>query len=156
MTKKVKKEVQIVLAETIPNLGKAGSLVVVRSGFARNYLIPQQKGELATLETINGLETKRKELEVKEKQFIDLCEKNKSILEQTNEFILQKRVGDDNKIFGKITLKQVREIIESKTNIDLNNAIIEIPEIKEIGTFSATVILHPTVKATIKIDILPQ
>ena len=103
MTKKVKKEVQIVLAETIPNLGKAGSLVVVRSGFARNYLIPQQKGELATLETINGLETKRKELEVKEKQFIDLCEKNKSILEQTNEFILQKRVGDDNKIFGKIT-----------------------------------------------------
>lgn len=156
MTKKVKKEVQIVLTETIQNLGKAGSLVVVRSGFARNYLIPQEKGELATLETINTLETKQKELEVKEKQFIDLCEKNKSILEQTNQFIIQKRVGDDNKIFGKITLKQVREIIETKTNIDLNNAIIEIPEIKEIGTFSATVMLHPTVKANIKIDILPQ
>ena len=63
---------------------------------------------------------------------------------------------DDNKIFGKITLKQVREVIESKTNIDLSNAVIEIPEIKEIGTFSATVILHPTVQASVKIEILPQ
>jgi large subunit ribosomal protein L9 len=156
MTKKVRKEVQIVLTETIQNLGKAGSLVVVRSGFARNYLIPKEKGELATSETIKTLEIKQKDLEAKEKQYIDLCLKNKSILEETGQFIIQKRIGDDNKIFGKITLKQVREIIEARTNVDLSNCILEIPEIKEIGIFNVSIILHATVKASINFEILPQ
>lgn len=156
MTKKVRKEVQIVLTQTMQKLGKAGSLVVVRSGYARNFLIPQQKGELATSTAINTLAVKQKELEAKEKAHIDLCLKNKAILEQIGSFIIQKRIGDDNKIFGKITLKQVRETLESKTNLDLNNAGIEIPDIKEIGTFSSTVILHPTIEASIKIEILPQ
>jgi large subunit ribosomal protein L9 len=156
MTKKVRKEVQIVLTETIQNLGKAGSLVIVRSGFARNYLIPQEKGELATPETIKTLETRQKDLEVKEKQYIDLCLKNKTILEEISQFVIQKRIGDDNKIFGKITLKQVKEIIQGRTNLDLTNAVLEIPEIKEIGTFTVNVILHPTVKASINFEILPQ
>jgi large subunit ribosomal protein L9 len=155
MTKKVKKEVQIVLTQTISNLGKVGSLVVVRSGYARNFLIPQAKGELATPEAIKTLETKQKDLEAKEKLYIELCQKNKRILEESGHFIIQKRVGDDNKIFGKITLKQVSEVIETQTNIELSNSLIEIPEIKELGSFSGTVILHPTVKANIKIEILP-
>lgn len=156
MTKKVKKEVQIVLTQTIPDLGKIGSLVIVRSGYARNYLIPQQKGELATPEAVQSLETQKKELEAKEKANIEQCLKNKSTLEQIGQFIIQKRIGEDNKIFGKITVKQVRDLIESKTNINLNNTTIEIPEIKELGTFSITIILATTVKADLKIQILPQ
>jgi large subunit ribosomal protein L9 len=156
MTKKVKKEVQIVLTQTIPDLGKIGSLVIVRSGYARNYLIPQQKGELATPEAVQSLETQQKELEAKEKANIEQCLKNKSTLEQIGQFIIQKRIGEDNKIFGKITVKQVRDLIESKTNMNLNNATIEIPEIKELGTFSMTIILATTVKADLKIQILPQ
>lgn len=156
MTKKVRKEVQIVLTQTMQKLGKPGSLIVVRSGYARNYLIPQQKGELATPGAIKSLETKQKEIEAKEKATIELCKKNKATLEQFGQFIIQKRIGDDNKIFGKITLKQVRDSIESKTNLDLSNVVIEIPEIKELGTFSAAVSFHPSVQANIKIEILPQ
>jgi large subunit ribosomal protein L9 len=156
MTKKVRKEVQIVLTQTIPNLGKAGSLVVVRSGYARNYLIPLEKGELATPIAIKTLEVKQKEIQVKEQAQIENCLKNKAILEQVGQFTIQKRVGEDNKIFGKITLKQVREVLENKTGIDLNDATVELPEIKELGSFSVTVNLHPTIQATIKVDILPQ
>lgn len=156
MTKKVRKEVQIVLTQTIQNLGKAGSLVIVRSGYARNYLIPLQKGELATPAAIQTIEIRQKEIQANESAQIELFLKNKAVIEQIGQFIIQKRIGDDNKIFGKITLKQVREIIEEKTNLDLSDATIEIPEIKELGTFAGTVILHPTVKASIKIEILPQ
>ena len=56
MTKKVRKEVQIVLTQSLQKLGKAGSLIVVRSGYARNYLIPQQKGELATPGAVQAAE----------------------------------------------------------------------------------------------------
>lgn len=156
MTKKVRKEVQIVLTQSLPNVGKAGNLVVVRSGFARNYLLPQKKAELATPEAIQTLEVKQKEIQAKEKEVIDICIKNKTTLEQIGTFIIQKRIGEDNKIFGKITLKQVCETIETKTNIDLSNALIELPEIKELGTYSTVINLHPTVQATIKLEILPQ
>jgi large subunit ribosomal protein L9 len=156
MTKKVRKEVQIVLTKTIQKLGKAGTLIVVKSGFARNYLLPKQFGEVATPTTLQMLEVKQKEIEAKEKTYIDSCLKTKMILEQINQFIIQKRVGEDNKIFGKITVKQVLEVINSQLDIKLTDALIEIPDIKEIGTFSVVVFLHPTVEANIKLEILPQ
>jgi len=156
MTKKVKKEIQIVLTQTIENLGKVGSLVVVKSGYARNYLLPQERAELATPLAIQNLEVKQKELETREKENVDSFLKTKATLEQIGKFIVQKRIGEENKIFGKITLKQLRDIIETKANLNLNNANIEIPEIKELGTFDATVVLHPEVKAQIQLEILPQ
>lgn len=156
MTKKVKKELQIVLTKTTPNLGKLGSLVHVKSGYARNYILPLQLGQLSTSATIKILQRKQKILDAREKLRIEVCLKNKVILEKSHPFTIQKRISEDNKIFGKVTLKQVRTIIESKTNLDLTNTIIEIPEIKEIGTFTINVILHPNVKAQILIEILPQ
>ncbi len=156
MTKKVRKEVQVVIKQSTPNLGKAGNLLVVKSGYARNYLIPHQIAELATQTAIKNLELKQKQFEENEKTQIELCLKNKSILEQVDKFIIQKRIGDNNKIFGKITLKQIRDVIESKTNLDLNKASIDVPEIKELGSYSISVLLHPTVQANLKFDILPQ
>lgn len=156
MTKKVKKEVQIVLTQPIPNLGKLGSLVSVKSGYARNYIIPFHKGLSSTSALVKLIEKKQKTLDSKEKLHIESCLKNKIILEQSYPFIIQKRISEDNKIFGKVTLKQVRTLLESKTNLDFTNTIIELPEIKEIGTFSVNIILHPKVKTEIKIEILPQ
>lgn len=156
MTKKVKKESQIVLTQTIQNLGQVGSLVVVRSGYARNFLIPQAKAELATPVAIQNLEVKQKELETKEKEHIKSCLKTKTDLEQIAKFVIQKRIGEENKIFGKITVKQLRDIIEAKANLNLDKATIEIPEIKELGIYDALIILHPEVKAKIKLEILPQ
>ena len=156
MTKKVRKESQIVLTQTIPNLGKVGSLVVVRSGYARNYLIPQDKAELATPVALQNIEVKQKELKTKEKEHIETCLKTKMVLEQIAKFVIQKRIGEENKIFGKITLKQLRDVIEAKANLTLDNANIEMPEIKELGIYDALIVLHPDVKAQVKLEILPQ
>lgn len=155
MTKKVKKEVQIVLTKTTPNLGKLGSLIHVKSGYARNYILPFQIGQLSTSSTIKMFQRKQKILDAKEKLRVEFCLKNKIILEQNHPFIIEKRISEDNKIFGKVTLKQIRTIIESKTNLDLTNTIFEVPEIKEIGTFTINLILHPNVKTQILIKILP-
>lgn len=156
MTKKVRKEVQIVVKQSTPNLGKVGNLLVVKSGYARNYLIPQQIAELATQKAIKTLELKQKEFKENEKVQIGLAQKKKSILEQVDKFTIQKRIGENNKVFGKITLKQIISVVESKTNLDLNKASIELPEIKELGIYSICVILHPSVKANLNIEILPQ
>lgn len=156
MTKKVKKEIQVVLTKTMPKLGKAGSLLVVRSGFARNYLLPEAIAEIATPETLKMIDVRKKELEDQENKQIESYLNMKAILDQNNPYLIYKRVGDDKKIFGKITLKQVREVLENKTGLTLNDILIEMSDIKELGTFSATVLFHPTVKTNITLEILPQ
>ena len=156
MTKKVRKEVKVVLKQSTANLGKVGNLLVVKSGYARNHLIPQQIAELATQRAIKTLEIKQKELEENEKVQLGLALEKKLVLEQVDKFIIQKRIGENNKVFGKITLKQILTAIESKTNLDLNKATVELPEIKELGIYSISVVLHPTVRANLKIEILPQ
>lgn len=154
MTKKVKKEIQILLKQTHPNLGKSGTLISVKSGYARNYIIPLNLGDLSTSQTLKLLEKKQKQINLKEKQHIDLCLKHKAILQQNHPYVITKRVSEDNKIFGKVTLKQIKNLLESQTNLDLKDIIIEVPEIKKIGSFPILVILHPTVKTEIKIEVI--
>jgi large subunit ribosomal protein L9 len=156
MTKKVKKEVRILLTKTIVNLGKLGSLVSVKSGYARNYILPLHLGELSTVSIMRSIEKKQKSLNSKEKSLVEYYLKNKALIEQSYPFIIYKRINEDNKIFGKVTLKQVRTLLETQTNLNLVDSIIEFAEIKEIGTFPVDIILYPNIKAQIKIEILPQ
>lgn len=154
MTKKVKKEIQILLKQTHPNLGKSGTLISVRSGYARNYIIPLNIGELSTSQTVKLLEKRQKETTIKEKLHIDLCLKYKDILQQNHPYVITKRISEDNKIFGKVTVKQIKTLLEKKTNLDLKETLIEVPEIKKIGSFPITLILHPTVKTEIKVEVI--
>nr|YP_002327493.1 ribosomal protein L9 [Vaucheria litorea]ACF70910.1 ribosomal protein L9 [Vaucheria litorea] len=156
MTKKIKKEVKIILTETTSHLGKVGNLIFVKAGYARNYLVPFNKGKLGTDSRLKLLEKKQKSLDLKEKLNFEICLKNKIFLEQLKQLTIYKRIGENNKIFGKVTLKQVRTEIENKINIDLSNAIIELPEIKEIGIFPITIMLHSNIKVNINLEILPQ
>ena len=156
MTKKIKKEVQVILTKNQEKLGKIDNFIVIKSGYARNYLIPQKIAEIATLAAIKRLKVKQKKLESKEKTFIELCKKNKLALEQIGQFTIQKRISNDNKIFGKITFKQIRNIFEKQINIDLGEIKIKIPEITGLGIFPVEIIFHSTVKAIVQLEILPQ
>jgi large subunit ribosomal protein L9 len=156
MTKKVKKEILVLLKQTHRHLGKSGTLVHVKSGYARNYLVPSNICELSTSQTLKLIEKKQKDMNLREKQNLELSLKNKMVLEKNHPYILTKRVSDDNKIFGKVTLKQVKALIESQTNLDLKEILVELPEIKEIGNFPITLILHPKIKTQINIEVIAQ
>lgn len=156
MTKKTRQEVQVILKEKMPNLGKAGTLLNVRSGYARNYLIPQNLGELATAKAIKAMEFNQQKLELEEKKLIETAFKTKKVLEEINEFYIQKRIGENNKIFGSISGKQVLDLLESQLQLNLKKVFVEIPEIKEVGRFPVTLRLHPSVKAKIVIEIQPK
>jgi large subunit ribosomal protein L9 len=157
MTKKVKKEVQLVLKKAQSNLGKVGNLINVRSGYARNYLIPLNIAELSTLQTIKLMQQKKKNIDSKEMLYVDESLKKKTILEQSFPYLISKRTNQDNKIFGKVTLKQVRMACETKTNLDLTDAIINLPDdIKHIGIFPVTITLHRDITAQINIEVIAQ
>jgi len=156
MTKKTRKEVQLILKKTLPFLGKSGSLVIVKSGYARNYLIPNQLGEIASLQALKSLELQQQKEEKEEKRKVDNCLQKKQVLEEHGLFILKKRTSQGDKIFGKIGSKQILELLETTVNLDLKEAKLRLPEIKELGSYQFNVSLHPKVKVNLSLEILEQ
>lgn len=156
MTKKVKKEVQVILKEKLDNYGQPGNFLKVRAGYARNYLIPQRIANLATPTRLKELILNEKETKKQEEKLIQKYLDQKSILENIGKFQIEKRIGEENKIFGKVTKKQIVEIFEEKTGLDFNSFQIEIPDIKELGIYNVSIQLHQKIQANVKIEILAQ
>ncbi|GBF79481.1 50S ribosomal protein L9 [Aphanothece sacrum] len=149
------KRVQLVLNESVNKLGKTGDLVEVAPGYARNYLIPQKLGVIATAGILRQVE-QRKE---KERQRL-LAEKQeaqsrKIALETIGRYIIRKQVGEGESIFGTVTTQEVADLIKEATNQEIDRRGITIPEISQTGFYKATVKLHPEVTAEVEIQVAP-
>ena len=149
------KRVQVVLNQPINKLGKDGDLVEVAPGYARNYLIPQKLGVIATPGILKQVEQRRD----KERQR-PLAEKQeaaarKTALETIGRFTIRKQVGEGEAIFGTVTTQEVAEAIQAATNQEVDRRGITVPEISQTGFYKATVKLHPEVTAEIEIQVAP-
>lgn len=152
-----KRDLQIVLRQEVKGLGKQGDIVVVKPGYARNYLFPRQ---IAARLTPGLLKEKkmREEQEVARK----LAEKAqaeayKIALETIGRFVIRKKVGEEDTLFGTVTTENIAEVIlaTSGLSIDRRNIILE-EEVKKTGTYPILVRMHPDVSATVKIQVLPE
>lgn len=149
------KRVQIVLNQSINKLGKTGDLVEVAPGYARNYLIPQKLGVIATSGILRQVEQRRE----KERQRL-LAEKQeaearKTALATIGRFTIRKQVGEGEAIFGTVTTQEVAEAIQAATNQEIDRRGITLPEISQTGFYKATIKLHPEVTAEIEIQVAP-
>ncbi|MFN3926385.1 MAG: 50S ribosomal protein L9 [Pseudanabaenaceae cyanobacterium] len=148
--------VQVMLTKDVSKLGKVGELVSVRPGYAQNYLIPRGLAVRATPGVVQEVE-RRKE---KERQRLlaikQEAEAKKTALATIGGFIIKKKVGEHNAIFGSVTEREVAQLIEAKTTFTVDHRIITLPEIKTIGTYDVTLKLHAEVTATIKLQVVPE
>lgn len=158
MKKQTKKGINVILTKNIENQGNQGTLVKVKPGYFRNYIIPLKLGKKATPNLISQLEIQEKKSVETKKNFLDKCITNKALLENLNKFEIVKKVGDKGKIFGKITNKQIIELIknEGNLNIELTKNQIQLPEIKEPGEYIVDINLAKEVIAKINIEILSE
>ncbi len=149
------KRLQVVLNKNVSKLGKSGDLVEVAPGYARNYLIPQGIGILATPGILRQVE-QRKEKErqrlLAEKQE---AESRKTALETIGRFVIRKQVGEKEAIFGTVTTQEVADAIKENTSQEVDRRGITLPEISKIGFYQAQVKLHPEVTAEIEIQVAP-
>ncbi len=147
------KRVQVVLNEDIRKLGRNGDLVEVAPGYARNYLLPQQKADIATPGILKQVEFRRaKEAERLAAQKAQ-AEKQAVALKTIGRFSIKKTVGEDNAIFGTVTNAEVAEVIQQMAAIEVDRREIELPEISKIGEYTAKVKLHPEVVADVNISV---
>ena len=148
------KRIQLVLNRDVSKLGKAGDLVEVAPGYARNYLIPHKLAYNATPGILKQVE-RRRELErqrlLEEKQ---QAETRKSAIEANPKFTIQKQVGEGDAIFGTVTAPEVAELIQAVTGQEVDRRGITLPDIRKLGTYKAEVKLHPDVTAVVEIIVV--
>lgn len=146
---------EVILKQDIPNLGYTNDLITVKSGFARNYLIP--KG-LA----INASETNKKVLaeNLKQKSFkADKIKKEAETLAKALEGIKVKigaKAAESGKIFGSVNNIQIADAIKEqyKYDIDRKKIIVDGEHIKELGSYSAEIRLHKEIKVVVHFDVV--
>ena len=144
---------EIILLEKVSNLGNPGELVDVKSGYARNYLIPFGKAVRANSENKAEYEQKRASLEKAEEErknvALDLASKLES-----REFSIYVPVSEEDSLYGSVGTREITETLVLE-GIDIEKSAIRLPEgtLKELGTFTIDIELHPEVIQQISVTI---
>lgn len=141
----------VILTRDVKGTGKAGEVVEVSDGYARNLLIPKGYANEATKGNIKNLE-KQKAI-MQEKQAAELAAAEdlaKKISELTIE--IKSKGGEGGRLFGSITSNDISEALEMQSNIriDKKKIVLESP-IKQTGETAVTVKVYPEVQAELKI-----
>ncbi|MDD2401936.1 MAG: 50S ribosomal protein L9 [Clostridia bacterium] len=145
---------KVILTKDIKGTGKKGDIINAAEGFARNHLIPKglalmaTEGNLRDLNNKKEIQDKRKEKEYKSAQ--DLKKRLGKV-----SISIPVKIGEGGRLFGSITNKDVSEMLESKEGISIDKRKIELESsIKNLGTYSVSIKLHPEVSATIQLHVV--
>ena len=141
---------KVILTEDISNIGAAGSLITVKDGYARNFLIPTSKAVKATMQNLKTLEHQKRQIQEKlnkiKKEGMGLAEKIESV-----SCTIAKTAGEEDKLFGSVTSADIQNSLKNE-GIDIDKKRIVLTEpIRKLGIFNVPVKIHPEVTATLKV-----
>jgi large subunit ribosomal protein L9 len=146
---------QLILKQDVPNLGKSGDLVKVKPGFGRNYLIPQGLAMVATEGNVKQVEHQKKVIAAHnaklQKDSQAVADKLASL-----EVSIERQVGEENKLFGSVTSRDIAEaLVEKGVTVDHRKIHLEEP-IKTIGFQTVDIKLGQGVTGKIKVVVVPK
>lgn len=147
---------EVILLEKVRNLGSLGDKVNVKSGYGRNYLIPQNKAVFATAKSIEQFEQKRAELEKKAQQSLAAAEQRAAKLNDTT-LVVSAMASDEGKLYGSVGVNEIKEALTAKS-IEVSKREIVMPEgpLHSIGNFVVEIHVHSDVIAQLQLEIVPS
>ena len=148
---------QAILLETIKNLGDLGSVVDVRPGYGRNFLIPQGKALPATKNNLAEVEERRAELEKQAAELLSAAEARAEKLAEAT-ITVGAKSGDEGKLFGSVGTANIADAISEQTGVAVEKAEVKLPlgAIRQTGEYEIDLSLHADVTVTIKLTVVPQ
>ena len=146
----------VILLEKVDNLGNIGDQVTVRSGYGRNYLLPQGKATLATAENVAELEARRAELEAREAQELEGAKARADKLDVLS-LTINARAGIEGKLFGSVGTADIAEAA-TEAGHPVERSEVRMPDgpIRVAGEYEIGVHLHSDVNATIRVNVVPE
>lgn len=147
---------KVILKQDIKGVGKKEQIINANDGYARNYLfpknlaVPADKGNMNNLQAKQSSEAHRKELEKQAAK--ETAKKIENILLK-----LPVKSGENGKVFGSVTAKEIAESLEKQYSITVDKKKIALAEpIKVLGTFTIEIKLYDGVVAKLKIHIIGE
>ena len=146
---------KVILREDVKNKGTAGDIIDVKSGYARNYLIPQGFAYLSTEANTKVFATEKIQKAKKLEHLKAESEKLKTEIDNISLTAVVK-VGEDGKLFGSVTSQSISELLKEK-GYDYNHRKIILEEpIKELGVYEARVNIYQDVEAIVKVWVVKE
>lgn len=143
---------QIILLERVPKLGQMGEIVTVKSGFARNFLIPRGKALRATSTTLAGFDERRHQLEARNLELKSEAQKLAADVDGRSVVILR-QASESNQLYGSVSTRDIAEAFTaSGVSVDRAQIRLEQP-LKALGVHAVTVALHPEVEVAVTVNI---
>lgn len=144
--------VQVILNEDVPNLGRTGDVVKVRPGFARNYLFPRKLAVAANPKSLRAFEHhKRIAMGKREAQKTEAAALKQKLEALT--ITIGAHAGEEGKLFGSVTNIDIERALREK-GFSVERRKIHLAEpIKQLGEFTVPVRLQPEVEASLKLEV---
>ena len=144
---------KVILQQDVKGQGKKGQLIEASDGYARNFLFPRGLAAPADAAAVNMARTKS---EAKEHHAAEALAAAQALADKVKDktVTLKAKGGASGRLFGKITAKDVAEALSKAVGTELDKRKVELErDIKDFGTYSATVKLHPGVSAAFKVKV---
>jgi len=147
---------KVIFIKDLKGQGKVGEEKNISDGYAKNFLIPKGYAIEATAANLNDYKGKKDSEKFKKQQEIENAEAMKEKLGAVTVKITAKS-GDNGKLFGSITSKEVAEILKKDFDIAIDKKKIVLPDgIKTTGTHKVEVKLYPSIVATLNVNVLSE
>ena len=144
---------KVILLEDVKSLGKKGDVVNVSDGYAKNFLLPKKKGVEANGKNMNDLKLQHaNEEKIAAQKLAAAQELAAQLAEKKVE--LSMKTGEGGRTFGSVSTKEIAQAAKEQLGLDLDKKkmVLSVP-IRELGTYTVNLKLHPKVTAELKVEI---
>lgn len=147
---------KVILSKDVKDLGKAGSLVDVSEGYARNFLFPRQMASEATPAALKQWEEKKKAEQRREEKLLAEAQAQAKSLEEAK-VVIKSKSGEGGKLYGTVTSKDIAEAMSKQVQVQVDKRKIDLAEpIRTLGTHHYMVKLHPQVTAKMRVQVVEE
>jgi large subunit ribosomal protein L9 len=146
---------KVILKETISSLGIIGSEVAVADGYARNYLLPQDKAVLATPQNRRKMEQERTKFEIqiaKERKLAEeMAEKLESVVCK-----ISAKVSEEDRLYGSVGARDIISALAAQDIVVEKRMVLLKEPLKEVGSFKIPIRVYKEVEPEITVEITPE
>lgn len=144
---------EIILLQDVKALGKKGEIVKVSDGYARNFILPKKLGLEATKQNLYDLKL-QKDAEAKRQK--EILEEAQAFAKKLEEVAIKVNIkaGEGGKTFGSVSTKEIAAALKEQFGLELDKKkLLLVDPIKNAGTYTVSVKLHPQVTAEMKVQV---
>ncbi|MDD5934483.1 MAG: 50S ribosomal protein L9 [Clostridiales bacterium] len=144
---------KIILLEDVKAHGKKGDIVNVSDGYARNFIIPKKLGVEATPKNLNDLKLQKAAEAKKQQEILEAAQKLKAEIDEKS-ILLKIKAGEGGRTFGSISTKEIQIATKEQLGYDIDKKKFSLNDpIRNMGTYTVPIKLHPKVVAELKVKV---